>query len=394
MRVDGFGDEPVPLPLGEMMALWAALIGLVLLVGCVEPATEGVGGDCTPGDRISCTCPHGGIGLRVCQSDGFFTDYCGCDDRDNRPGEPDPSPSPEPEGAPPIEPDHNPDPSPKPDPPLEPDPTPDPEPDQQEERCYWEDWGDGVSLSGPQGRLRSDWRGAATEAMEMRWPPGAALMRNDPSMLAQFGEPGSWSSLMESLGTVIHEGTHIYDYGHANWETTMAYFIRDDLTITTPWIDGFNRSEIRQDLPDSSTNLYGDLYLTGEQGARGFSELMDEQNCYINDMIAAAVVGDQITSFGWSARDGSVSFLLYMQLYFRRARLNHPQVYDRMRSDPAIQELVLIQWLRTHFWLEISDRYENQGIRDAQIRPHIYTSENLDEMARFLGFPVSESPCY
>ena len=88
-----------------------------------------------------------------------------------------------------------------------------------------------------------------------------------------------------------------------------------------------------------------------------------------------------------------MAFLLYVQLFLRRARTQYPAVYSQLQSDETIRELVRLQWLRTHFWLEVSDRYPEQGIRDQTIRTHVYSAENLTEMESFLGHPVDASPC-
>ncbi len=368
-------------------------LALVLTAGaCAQGGPEeGQGGaspECVSGERGPCPCSGGVDGVVFCDDSGFWRNVCQCpmgqEDIDNDRDNPNPDPAPQPDSEPDAQPD--------PDPTPQPDPDPEPQPDP-ERYCYDEPFNDGADLGPARNRMGSNWQEAAIQAYDIRWPGGASLIRSDTSLLSQFGEPGSWSNLMESLGTVIHEGTHVYDYGHADWETTMAYYVHADLTIITPWVDGFYRSELLQDLPDRSSSLYSDLYFNGEQGARGFSELMDEQNCYINDMAAAAAVGDQITSLGWSARDGALAFLWYMQLYLRRARTHHPEVYSRLQGDDSIQELVLTNWLKAHFWLQFSDRYSNQGVRDREIRPHLYEPQNLDEMALYLGFRVDDTHC-
>ena len=261
--------------------------------------------------------------------------------------------------------------------------------------CYSEPFNDGASLVAAQNLLARDWEGAAVEAMRLRWPAGYALLQQGAMEdLRSFGDGSSMSSLSESMMTVIHEGTHGWDYGHANWGQTFAYFMRGDLTVTIPHVEAFPRSEIRGDLPDDSTDLYAGTYLDGgEQGDRGFPEMMDEGNCYINGMIAIAVLGDQYQGGGFSGRDGALAFLLYTQLYLRRARLHHPDDYAALRAEPEIRRLVELQWLRTHFWLPIADRYENIGIDDDQIRRHLYTAQNLEEMRLFLGFSLGNSAC-
>jgi hypothetical protein len=397
------------------------LLVLLGLTACIESVGEL--SECGPAEEAICTCADGAEGGRICRRDGTYSETCFCTGQWTdpwSPANPDPvgpnnnsNPDPGNNSNPDPNNNSNPDPSnnsnPDPSNNSNPDPSnnsnPDPgnnsNPDpnnnsgpKPEAYCYEEVWHDGADLAPAQTLFgRGDWRGAAKEALRIRWPAGAYLVQRDESMLNQFGESSNFSSLMESFGVIIHEGVHLYDYGNAIWDRDMAYFITDSQTIKTPWIDGFPRSELSSMLPDDSTDLYRRTYLTGEQGERGFSELMDEQNCYIADMAATAVVGDAIQSAGWSARDGAVAFLLYMQLFLRRARTEYSAVYNQMKSDTSIVDLVRTQWLRAHFWLAISDRYPEQGIRDEDIRQHVYTAENLAEIELFLGHAVDASPC-
>lgn len=287
-----------------------------------------------------------------------------------------------------------------PEPPVAPDPPPDdPQPDPPPndgggDVCYTEPWDPDASLAAVGDLLRRDWQSAAVEAMRLRWPAGHALLQ-DGAMedLRNFGDGSSLGALAESMMTVIHEGTHGWDYAHAQGSQTFAYFLRGDLSLTIPWIDGFPRAEIADDLPDDSTATYADTYLTGDQGTRGFAELMDEGNCYINGMIALTVLGDAFQGAGISARDGAVAFLLYTQLYLRRARLHHPDVYARLQGDASVRRLVETQWLRAHYWLPFADARPSLGIDDGAIRTHLYAAENLAELSSFLGFPVAASNC-
>ena len=233
------------------------------------------------------------------------------------------------------------------------------------------------------------------ETLNRRWPAGHDLfvaIQDDP-YLGAFTDTSSFSTVMESLMTEVHEGTHGWDYGNASWGTTFAYFLRGDLAFYVTWIDGFPRSEIRGMLADDSTSLYADTYLSGEQGTYGFVELLDELNCYINGMAGIAVVGEYISGYGISGIDGAVAFLYYLELYLKRARTSYPELYARIQGDPQIVELVKTQWLRTHFFLAVADRFPSLGIYDDAIRANLYSPDNMSEISLFIGRDVSASPC-
>lgn len=192
--------------------------------------------------------------------------------------------------------------------------------------------------------------------------------------------------------TIVHEETHGWDYEHASGGDTFAYFLASDLQIQTPWVQGFERSELYGLLEDDSTSLYSDTYLTGEQGTYGFTELLDEMNCYINGLAAIAVVGEY-EEWGISARDGALAFLYYLELYLGRARAQYPDLYAELQGEPAFLQLVETQWLRTHFFLELSASRDSLGIADDEIAPHVYADENRQEIELFLGKPVAASSC-
>jgi hypothetical protein len=233
------------------------------------------------------------------------------------------------------------------------------------------------------------------ETLSRRWPAGYDLfvaMEDDP-YLGTFTDTSSFTSVMESLMTEVHEATHGWDYSHASG-SNFAYYLRADLTFHTPWEDGFPRSEIRSMLVDDSTSIY-ESYLTGTQGTYGFVELLDELNAYINGMAGIAVVGEyeEASGFGISAIDGAVAFTYYLELYLRRARTVYPDLYSRISTDPQFVDLVRTQWLRLHFFLDIADRFPSLGIHDAAIRAHMYESENMQEISLFIGQAVSASSC-
>ena len=53
----------------------------------------------------------------------------------------------------------------------------------------------------------------------------------------------------------------------------------------------------------NATSLYDGVYLTGTQGTYGFTELLDETNCYVNGL-GAAVAGWDALPWTISAKDG------------------------------------------------------------------------------------------
>jgi len=143
---------------------------------------------------------------------------------------------------------------------------------------------------------------------------------------------------------------------------------------------------------NDSTDLYADLYLVGEQGTYGFTELLDEMNAYINGLAGLTFVGEY-EPYGISGRDGAVAFLYYLELYLHRARTAYPDLYADLKANPELVEMVKIQWLRTHFFLIYADAIPAIGLYDGEIRELLYEEVNMHEIELFIDHEVEASNC-
>jgi hypothetical protein len=261
--------------------------------------------------------------------------------------------------------------------------------------CYCEPFDAAADVSDlEQSFAGGNWAEVMIGVLDRRYPAAADLlveMEDDPYFGA-FTDASSFTTLMDSVMTEVHEGTHGWDYEHALGQPYFGYWLRADLVYEPPKIDGFPRSEIYAMLVDDSTSLYAQTYLTGEQGTYGFYELLDEMNAYINGMGAIAAVGEHIP-WGVSGRDGAVAFLYYLELYLRRARTTYPELYAELQGEAEYVELVQTQWLRTHFLLEQADAFPQLGIQDQEIRAHLHAADNQAEIEMFIGRPVQASSC-
>lgn len=270
-----------------------------------------------------------------------------------------------------------------------------PPPAECPSECYCEPFDATADVSDLQASFSgSNWAEVMIGVLDRRYPAGADLlveMQDDP-WFGAFTDTSSFTGLMDSVMTEVHEGTHGWDYGHAFGQSYFGYWLRADLVFEPPKIEGFPRSEIYSMLVDDSTSLYAQTYLTGEQGTYGWYELLDEMNAYINGMGAIAAVGEHIP-WGISGRDGAVAFLYYVELYLRRARTAHPGLYAQLKAEPEYVELVQTQWLRTHFLLQQADAFPELGIYDQEIRAHLHAADNQAEIELFIGRPVQASNC-
>lgn len=263
----------------------------------------------------------------------------------------------------------------------------------QEPGCYWEP----VCPHAPLDNLAASyssgqWLGAALEATNRRYPSANCLFSMYQNDVGNFADTWGFDPLCESMMTMMHEETHGYDYEHALGGDHFSYFIRCDLSLETPWIDAFPRSEILPLVEGSATDLYDGTYLTGTQGTYGWVELLDEWNAYLNGMAAIGLVGDHVPAFGISGTDGALAFAYYAELYLRVARTSHPSDYAAIKGDPAFQELLRLQWNRMHFFLALADEYPKLSIEADAIRQLVYAPANQAELEKVIG-PLSANAC-
>jgi len=240
----------------------------------------------------------------------------------------------------------------------------------------------------------TNWWDTVLEVTDRRYPSGHDLlwvMQDDP-YIDWFVDTSSFAMLMESLMTVVHEETHGYDYEYAHWGSTFAYWVNSDWQPSVHHHSGFERGEIYGMLEDGSTDLYADTYLTGTQGTYDFMELLDELNCYINGLAALALVGEY-EPWGISARDGALALTYFLQLYLQRARNHYPEFYAAIAADDHVVDLVLIQWLRLHYFLDISYAFPNLGVNDHAIEAHMHDGEHQGEIEQLVGRELQASPC-
>jgi len=260
--------------------------------------------------------------------------------------------------------------------------------------CYWEDVCPGAPLEDLAGSYTAaGWLASSMAMMERRYPAAACLIDLYKNDVGNYADTSSFGALSESMMTMVHEETHGYDYEHALWGDTFAYYIRCDLTLETPWIDGFPRSAILPHVQGGGTSLYDGTYLTGQQGTYGFVELLDEWNAYLNGMAAIGLVGDYVEAYGISGTDGAVAFAYYVELYLKVARAEHPETYAALTGAQAVKDLVRLQWNRMHFFLGLAEAHDNLSINAAQIKQNLYDPANLSELELYLGMPIAADAC-
>jgi len=268
--------------------------------------------------------------------------------------------------------------------------------------CYTEPVAPDADISDLVSRYGgADWKDVLLQILERRHPASAYLLdeQRDDSYFPTFSDPRSWGGMVGWLDTLVHEETHLYNAYHAiDVGEARSIYVREDLIYyfdhaADDALDGFARSQILSRLEVGADGIYASTYLTGWQGERGFLPLLDETAAYVNEMATLAVLGEHYPGAGVSSRDGSVAMLYFVAVYLQLARDSYPDFYERLRSDSRVKEIVRTEWLRTWFFLELSDRFPALGIHDGDYREALGWPETLETMRHFLGETVGTSPC-
>ncbi|MCM6776578.1 hypothetical protein NDR87_21785 [Nocardia sp. CDC159] len=269
---------------------------------------------------------------------------------------------------------------------------------QAQPYCYDEPSNPTADLSDLKARFnRSNWMKTLQEMYKRRWPSGEKLaiaQAKDPHW-NQFVETRSFEAFAESMMVAIHEETHMWDLDAARteWDNYTASWINaSQQLLKIPLHDGFPRREILPLIKDNLSKDMDDIYLRDrQQGDYHFQGVTAELNAGLMGLPAATVVQDYIKGIGASnSRDIAATNLRYLLLYLRVAKDKHPAFWNKIKNEQKVRDLVLIQFLRTAYWLEKSAPYGSKLGSPAadKITQQNYSKENIAILEEFTGRKV------
>ncbi|QIS11426.1 hypothetical protein [Nocardia arthritidis] len=243
----------------------------------------------------------------------------------------------------------------------------------------------------------SNWMQTLQGVYHRRWPSGEKLaiaQAADPNW-NQFVDTSSFNAFAESMMVAIHEETHMWDLdsSRTNWDQYTAAWINADQQLTNvPLHDGFPRKEILPLIDDDYSNDMDGIYLRDQQqGDYHLQGVTAELNAGLMGLPAVTVLQEFIQGIGASnARDIAATNLRYLLLYLRVAKSNHPDYWEQIKNEPALRDFVLIEFLRTAYWLDKSAPYTGKlGSPNAdKVTEKNYSSENISILEEFTGHKV------
>ncbi|GAA2589067.1 hypothetical protein SMC26_16660 [Actinomadura fulvescens] len=264
--------------------------------------------------------------------------------------------------------------------------------------CYGEPSNPAVDISDLKTRFRqSNWMPTLQEMYRRRWPSGEklAIAQVNDRYWTQFVDTRSFEAFAESMMVAIHEETHMWDLdpSRTTWNVhTAAWINATQQARTVPLHGGFPRREILPLISDRLSDSMDGIYLRDrQQGSYQLQGVLAELNAGLMGLPAATVVQEYIKGVGASnSRDIAATNLRYLLLYLRVAKDRYPAYWTKIKNEPKLRELVLIQFLRTAYWLDKSAPYTGKlGSPDAdRITATNYAPANLAIIEEFTGATV------
>ncbi|WP_433337180.1 hypothetical protein [Spirillospora sp. CA-294931] len=264
--------------------------------------------------------------------------------------------------------------------------------------CYGEPSTPGADIADLKARFRpSNWMSTLQEMYRRRWPSGEklAIAQAGDKYWEQFVDTRSFEAFAESMMVAIHEETHMWDLdpSRTRWDVHTAAWINASQQATTvPLHGGFPRREILPLITDKFSESMDRIYLRDpQQGGYRTQGVLAELNAGLMGLPAATVVQEYIKGVGASnSRDIAATNLRYLLLYLRVAKDRYPAYWAKIKNEPKLRELALIQFLRTAYWLEKSAPYAGKlGSPDAdRITATNYAPANISIIEEFTGATV------
>lgn len=219
---------------------------------------------------------------------------------------------------------------------------------------------------------------------EARYPPGVAFIDALPDQGLEVFAPGSsFEELVSAFDTVVHEGSHMWGAERMRL-TRRTYSILPEDSRDLPYFQTFHRSRISSELDGPPGDTYRRIYIDGESGAQGFETLLDETNAYVHSIAAATCIRDLFPqNQSRSSRDGILAMLYYVGEYLRMARVDEPDVYQRIRAEEAYVRFIVDEWERAHYWLAKSAPSAHLGILDNAFSERVHSSRIRSEYEMF-----------
>jgi len=200
----------------------------------------------------------------------------------------------------------------------------------------------------------------------------------------------SWINNNSTLSTAIHETNHAIDgkIEYCNPNDIAKYFSLGHIYITDlKYDDTKHYSIVEETIPEKlKIGSRYELYIEGTKkaSANRFNVLLDELNAYTGD--AWFQVNFRRSGLPKESKyyttsqfqiDGVIDFMIYLEYYLKSARLNYPDTYNKIISQPNTIKYIQYIWIKAEEVIEASYIY----ITDNKYSKYIFFKKNLLELS-------------
>ncbi|SFV55844.1 hypothetical protein MNB_SV-9-166 [hydrothermal vent metagenome] len=200
----------------------------------------------------------------------------------------------------------------------------------------------------------------------------------------------SWINNNSTLSTAIHETNHAIDgkIEYCNPNDIAKYFSLGHIYITDlKYDDTKHYSIVEETIPEKlKIGSRYELYIEGTKkaSANRFNVLLDELNAYTGD--AWFQVNFRRSGLPKESKyyttsqfqiDGVIDFMIYLEYYLKSARLNYPDTYNKIISQPNTIKYIQYIWIKAEEVIEASYIY----ITDNKYSKYIFFKNNLLELS-------------
>lgn len=235
----------------------------------------------------------------------------------------------------------------------------------------------------------ANWRPAALAMLETRYPTGYYLVTEAQRLsgrdcLDEFTRTrrATASDLALSLSAAVHECGHFLDIAETEGTEPrqFTYVLREDLQFSLPTLATFSRSAIYP--YTDPQDQYRDTYLAGASGMQGFEMLVEEFVQYTHALLVTYSFAAELpdTLVGMTSRDGTLTFMRYLQLFLRHARQCNPEAHAAITANAEWRAFLLTIWGQAELALAVTEDLPVAGIRDDEIESEVYAPESLFEI--------------
>lgn len=240
----------------------------------------------------------------------------------------------------------------------------------------------------------SNWYESANAVLDRVLPFGKAIMESQgkTKITQWFDDTKTWEGMLDGVTTGVHEGIHMYSSDHGG-NGNAVYPIGVNVDVTIAESDFPLRKSIQKyvDASQKSNDKYLLYFTTNdypEMPEQTFWGTLDEFNAYTTDELLGVLLSDYHTINGFNCGQGLASFMYFVELSLKAARLDAATQYAALLANKESLKGVLTLWSRAAWaWGLVKDFSNNPICPDVsaaktKLQSLIFAADNIGELEK------------